>query len=115
MRLNTAIFYKYNKFDGGVRYSFSILPGSITEEEKKNLIAHLAYGDCFLPNLVGLPALNKDIPDSIDSFFEYSWHILDDIFLTELKATHTVDIHTFVKEFLKVIWLPDKPFRSVPT
>jgi len=111
--LNTAIFYLYNKFNGGTRHHFAVLPGTITNKEKNIVLAHLAHEDCFIPNQIGLIALNNDNPTSIDSCFEYTWHTLDDIILTEFRPTHAVDIHTFVKDFIKTKWLPDEPYRGV--
>jgi hypothetical protein len=106
---NTAISYLYRDADnykavGGVTFA-----GAITEAGKKLINSSLYEGECFIPEQIGLPAL-QEVLLSLDSSadldqeqeIDHPWHELTRIKISDpsTPATESMDINQFVALFV---------------
>jgi hypothetical protein len=100
--MNTRIEYLYRDAGNYKQFGSVVLRGAITPQEIGTIKAGLESGEYFIPNQVGLPDLQPNMPGFPDRDADHVWHELDaqwGISLTADPPTSELDVHAFALMF----------------
>lgn len=106
--MNTRIYYMYRDGSNYKQLEEVVIPGAISEEDKKIILDARDEGSYFIPSQVGL----NDLQERMISFpndDDHVWHELDEtnIILTEDDPTPNhefSDIKELVERFRGIKW-----------
>lgn len=109
----TIIEYRYADAANYKAYNTVVLDGTLTEDEIETVWAALNGREEFLPEQVGLPALQDQVcdDDEDDPAVHYIWHSMDDIrvgtrneALTEFDPLRAMTAQQFAAQFPGIVW-----------
>lgn len=101
--MNTKVSYMYRDASNYKEGHSEIFTGEITPEQEQLIRDNLYDGDGFIPQQVGLEALQIRMM-SFPSEDDHCWHELVEFTLTKQTSTRGKKISEFANRFKDIIW-----------
>lgn len=97
---NTRIDYLYRDAGNNKENAYVVLQGVITASQIERIVQSLDEGENFLPELIGLGALNpEEGDDRYDEELDHPWHEIDRVCLTHEVPTLSDGVEALVDRF----------------